>query len=159
MTFQLKFFKITNHNFLINTSFTTGIFPSALKVANIIPIHKKGDKLDCNNYRPISLLCNISEMFEKMMHIRLTSFLNKNKVLSGLQFGFRNKHSTKYALISLTEMIRSALDNDQFVCGVFFDLQKAFDIVDHKILLSKMNHYEIKGIPYEWFKNYLTNRQ
>ena len=131
----------------------------SLKVPNIIPIHKKGDKLDCNNYRPISLLCNISEMFEKMMHIRLTSFLNKNKVLSGFQFGFRNKHPTKYALISLTEMIRSALDNDHFVCGVFFDLQKAFDIVDHKILLSKMNHYEIKGIPYEWFKNYLTNKQ
>ena len=143
---------------MINTSFTTGIFPSALRVANIIPIHQKGDKLYCNNYRPMSLLSNISKTFEKIMHIRLTSFLNKNKVLSSFQFGFQNKHSTNYALISLTEMIRSALDNDQFVCGVFLDLQKAFDIVDHKILLSKMNHHEIKGIPYEWFKNYLTNR-
>ena len=73
---------------MINTSFTTGIFPSALKVANVIPIHKKGDKLDCNNYRPISLLSNISKIFEKMMHIQLTSFLNKNKVLSSFQFGF-----------------------------------------------------------------------
>ena len=87
---------------MINTSFTTGIFPSALKVANIIPIHKKGDKLDCNNYRPISLLSNISKIFEKMMHIQLTSFLNKNKVLSSFQFGFRNKHSTNHALISLS---------------------------------------------------------
>ena len=147
MTFQLKFFKITNHNFLINTSFTTGIFPSALKVANIIPIHKKVDKLDCNNYQPISLLSNISKIFEKMMHIQLTSFLNKNKVLSSFQFGFGKKHSTNHALISLTEMIRLALDNDQFVCGVFINLQKAFDTVDHKILLSKMNHYGIKGIP------------
>ena len=67
---------------MINTSFTTGLFPSALKVANIIPIHKKGDKLDCNNYRPISFLSNISKIFEKTMHIRLTSFLNKNKILS-----------------------------------------------------------------------------
>ena len=67
---------------MINTSFTTGLFPSALKVANIIPIHKKGDKLDCNNYRPISFLSNISKIFEKMTHIRLTSFLNKNKILS-----------------------------------------------------------------------------
>ena len=147
MTFQLKFFKITNHNFLINTSFTTGIFPSALKVANIIPIHKKVDKLDCNNYQPISLLSNISKIFEKMMHIQLTSFLNKNKVLSSFQFGFGKKHSTNHALISLTEIIRLALDNDQFVCGVFINLQKAFDTVDHKILLSKMNHYGIKGIP------------
>ena len=147
MTFQLKFFKITNHNFLINTSFTTGIFPTALKVANIIPIHKKVDKLDCNNYQPISLLSNISKIFEKMMHIQLTSFLNKNKVLSSFQFGFGKKHSTNHALISLTEMIRLALDNDQFVCGVFINLQKAFDTVDHKILLSKMNHYGIKGIP------------
>ena len=147
MTFQLKFFKITNHNFLINTSFTTGIFPSALKVANIIPIHKKVDKLDCNNYQPISLLSNISKIFEKMMHIQLTSFLNKNKVLSSFQFGFGKKHSTNHALISLTEMIRLALDNDQFMFGVFINLQKAFDTVDHKILLSKMNHYGIKGIP------------
>ena len=124
MTFQLKFFKITNHNFLINTSFTTGIFPSALKVANIIPIHKKVDKLDCNNYQPISLLSNISKIFEKMMHIQLTSFLNKNKVLSSFKFGFRNKQCTNNALISLTEIIKSALENNQFAaCGVFIDLQ------------------------------------
>ena len=94
-----------------------------------------------------------------MMHIRLTSFLNKNKVLSRFQFGFPNKHSRNHALISLTEMILSALDNDQFACGVFIDLQKAFDTVNHKILRSNMNHYGIKGIPYEWFKGYLTNRQ
>ena len=90
---------------MINTSFTTVIFPSVAKVANIIPIHQKGDKLDCNNYRPISLLSNIIKVFEKMKHIRLTSFLNKNKVLSSFQCGFRSKHSTNHALISLTKMI------------------------------------------------------
>ena len=133
---------------MINTSFSTGIFPSALKVANIIPFYKKDDKLNCNNYPPISLLLNISKIFEKVMHIWLTSFLNKNKVLSSFQFGFWNKHYTNHACISFTEMIRSALDNDQFTCGMFIDLQKAFDTVDHKILLSKMNHYGIKSIPY-----------
>ena len=97
-------------------------------------------------------------MFEKIMHIRLISFLNKNKILSSFQFGFRNNHSRIHALISLTEIIHSALDNDQFACGVFIELQKTFDTVDHKILLSEMNHYGIKGIPYEWFKSYLTNR-
>ena len=98
-----EFFKPLSE--MINTSFTTGIFPSALKVAYIIPIHKKSDKLNCNNYQPIPLLSNISKIFEKMMHIHLASFLNKNKVLSSFQFGFRNKHSTNHALISLTEMI------------------------------------------------------
>ena len=143
---------------MINTSFTTVIFPSVAKVANIIPIHQKGDKLDCNNYRPICLLSNIIKVFEKMKHIRLTSFLNKNKVLSSFQCGFRSKHSTNHALISLTKMIWSALDNDQFACGVFIDLQESFDTVDHKILLSKINHYGIKHIPYEWFKK-LLNKQ
>ena len=81
--------KITNHNFLINTSFTTGIFPAALKVANIIPIHKKVDKLDCNNYQPISLLSNISKIFEKMMHIRLTSFLNKKRFFQVFNLAFK----------------------------------------------------------------------
>ena len=94
-----------------------------------------------------------------MTHIWLTSFLNENKVLWSFQFSFWNKHSTNHALISLTEMVWSTLDNDQFTCGVFIELRKPFGIVDHKILLSQMNHYGIKGIPYEWFKSYLTNRQ
>ena len=95
---------------MTNTSFTTGIFPSALKVASIIPIYKKGDKLECSNYQLISLLSNI----------HLTSFLNKNKLLSSFQFGFRNKHSANHALPSLTEMIHSAIDNDHFTCGIFY---------------------------------------
>ena len=86
----------------------------------------------------ISLLSDISKIFEKGMHIQLTSFLNKNKVLSSFQFGFQKRHSTNHGLIILTEMIRSALDNDQFACGVFIDLQKAFDTVD---LLSNPSIY------------------
>ena len=105
------------------------------------------DKLGCNNYRPISLLSNISEIYEKMMHIPLAGFLNKKKILSNCQFGFRNKHSRNHAY-SLTEMIRSALDNDPFTCGVFIDLQKVFDTVEHKVLLSKMNHYGIRDFPF-----------
>ena len=114
---------------MINTSFTTGKFSSALKAANIILIHKKSDKLDCNNYQPISPLFNISKTFEKMMHIQLTRFLNENKVLSSFQFGFQNKHFTNHGLISLTEMIRSAFDNYRFVCDVFIDLQKQYIIL------------------------------
>ena len=107
---------------LTNMSFNQGVFPNILKIANAIPTHKKGDKLDCNNYRPVSLLSNNSKTFEKSMHIRLVNFLRKNKLLFCYQFGFRNGYSVNYALTSLTEPIRKALDEDKFACGVFIDL-------------------------------------
>ena len=75
------------------------------------------------------------------------------------QFDFRNGYPTNHALTSLTEIIRKALDEDKFTCGVFIDLQKAFDTVDHGILLSKLNHYGVRGVSYQWFKSYLTGRQ
>ncbi|XP_065645746.1 uncharacterized protein LOC136076200 [Hydra vulgaris] len=125
---------------LFNLSFTTGIFPIILKTASVKPIHKKDSKLDCNNYRPISLLSNISKILEKLMYSRTYHFLDNSKCLYGRQFGFRLKHSTSHALISITEMIREAIDSGSFSCGVFIDLQKAFDTVDHKILTEKLCH-------------------
>ena len=144
---------------IINLSFNQSVFPNLLKIANVILIHKKGDKLDCNNYRPVSLLSNISKIFEKFMHNRLTNFLLINKLLFSHQFGFRNGYSTNHAFTSLTEMIRKAFDEDTFACGVFIDLQKAFNTVDHGILLSKLNHYVVRGASYQRFKSYLTGRQ
>ena len=128
-------------------SFNESVFPNILKKANVILIHKKIDKLDCNNYRPISLLSNISKIFEKPMHVRLVNFLRKKNLLFCCQFGLRNGYSINHALISLTELIRKALDDDKFACGVFIDLQKTFDTVDHNILLSKLYHYGVKGTP------------
>ena len=125
---------------MINMSFNQGVFPNILKIANVIPIHKKGDKLDCNNYRPISLLSNISKIFEKSMHIRLVNFLRKNKLLFCHQSGFRNGYSVNHALTSLAELIRKAFDEDKFACWVFIDLKKAFGTADHNILLSKLYH-------------------
>ena len=129
---------------IINLSFNQGVFPNLLKIANVIPIHKKDDKLDCNNYRPISLLSNISKIYEKCMHIRLKNFLRMNKLFFSHQSGFRNGYSTNHALTSLTEMIRKAIDEDKFACGVFIDLQKAYDV---------------RRVSYQWFKSYLTGRQ
>ena len=136
-------------------SFKTGIFPQACKVANIIPIYKKGDKLDCSNYRPISLLSDVGKIIEQCMHGRLCKFLNKTNRLYAKQFGFRNTLSTNHALISITEEIRRALDNQ---CGVFLDFQKAFDMINHKILLTKLEYHGIRGHGSDWFKSYLANR-
>ena len=122
---------------LINCSFVTGTFPTNLKVARIIPVHKQGSKLSVNNYRPISLLSNIHKIFQKIMYKRLYDFLCKQNSFYELQFGFRSKHLTTHALISLTEKIREALDNNKYALGIFIDLKKAFDTVDHNILLKK----------------------
>ena len=126
---------------LFNLSFSTGVFPSILKTSSVLPLFKKGSKLDCGNYRPISLLSNISKLLEKLMYSRFYSFLNIYNCISELQFGFRTKHSTSHALVSITERIREALDTGHFACGIFIDLQKAFDTVDHKILVSKLEYY------------------
>ena len=115
--------------------------------------------MECNNYRPISLLSNINKIIEKLMHSRLYNFLSIHNCIYDLQFGFRDKHSTNHALLDLTEDIRSALDDNSFAIGVFIDLQKAFDTVDHKILLHKLDYYGIRGISNDWFKSYLTNRK
>ena len=108
---------------------------------------------------PISLLSNINKIFEKLMHSRLYDFLTIHDCIYEHQFGFRNKHSTNHALLDLTEDIRRALDDNSFAVGIFIDLQKAFDTVDHKILLHKLEYYGIRGIANDWIKSYLTNRK
>ena len=90
------------------------------------------------------------------MHARLQSFLTKFKCLYNNKFGFRTKHSTNHALLQITETIRNAIDEGKFACGIFVDLQKAFDTVEHSILLGKLNHYGIRGITNDWFKNLLN---
>ena len=145
---------------LINLSFAIGIYPDKLKIAKVNPVYKgKGDKNLYCNYRPISLLSNVNKIFEKLVYKRVYTFLNIHNCIYDLQFGFRSNHSTHHALLSLTENIRESLDQSKFACGMFIDLQKAFDTVDHQILLAKLNHYGIRGKAHEWFKSYLSNRQ
>ena len=145
---------------LINLSFSTGVFPSKLKEAIVIPIFKnKGSPLSTENYRPISLLSNIDKIYQKLMHKRLIDFIDRCNCLYPQQFGFRTNHSTSTALINYTEKIRKSLDSlGNHVCTVSIDLQKAFDTVDHNILLSKLFSYGIRGAALEWFKSFLSNR-
>ena len=156
----LKLFKTTLSepiSLIANIYFSTGTFPSTLKNPMVIPIYKKEDHTLCNNYRPISLLSNISKIIEKLVHIQLTKSLNKFGILYEKQFGFRNNHSTTHALLEITEKIKQACDTGQFACRVFLDLQKAFDTVNHTILLKKLTHYGIRGIANKWFQSFLEN--
>ena len=144
---------------LINRSFSVGVFPLAFKVSKVIPVFKnKGSLLEVSNYGPISLLSNIEKIYEKVMYIRLMNFLNRFNQIYSRQFGFRKSYSTVDTLINIVERIRESLDKGEFSCGVFVDLQKAFDTVDHEILSAKLKHYGIRGIVNTWFKSYLSNR-
>ena len=144
---------------IFNLSMRTGAHPDCLKLAMVVPIHKKGSKLEVGNYRPISLLSNINKLLEKIIHERTYNFLEKYNCIYKYQYGFRRSHSTNHALIEITEKVRKALDSGKFACGIFVDLQKAFDTVNHDILLNKLEHYGLRGTSKSWFKSYLDNRK
>ena len=143
---------------IYNLSLSTGVVPNKLKIAKVIPIFKRGDSHLPNNYRPISLLSVFSKLLEKVMYNRLYSFLQTNNILYQYQFGFRENHSTTLALLDVVDQIYAHLDKHESVVGVYLDLEKAFDTVNHAILLHKLYNYGIRGVVYEWFRNYLHNR-
>jgi Reverse transcriptase (RNA-dependent DNA polymerase) len=143
---------------LINSSFSTGIFPDALKIGKLCPVFKAGDKSLFSNYRPISVLPSFSKIYEKSIHARLASYLEANDILFDYQFGFRKKHSTYMAITNLYDKISNAVDKNEFVIAIFIDLAKAFDTIDFNILYDKLSYYGIRGIALDLFKSYLTDR-
>ena len=143
---------------LVNMSFEQGVFPTAMKMAKVIPIYKGKSKELFTNYRPISLLSNVSKVLEKVMHKRLSAYMEKHQMLYRNQFGFRPKHSTSDAVIQFAHDALHSLDTNGKCLSVFLDLSKAFDTISHDTLTSKMSHYGVRGTSINWFKSYLCNR-
>ena len=143
---------------IVNLSFKTGVFPNKLKTAKVLPVFKKGDPQTFENYRPISLLSCFAKIIERLMFNRVHDFLEAFHILCKGQYGFRPKHSTELALADALDKLCTSLDDNNISMGVFLDLSKAFDTIDHSILLAKLETYGIRGNVLEWFNSYISNR-
>ena len=144
---------------LFNLCMDNGTFPDSLKIASIIPLHKGGQKTVPTNYRPISLLPIFAKLFEKIIKHRLVEHLDKYNLITDNQFGFRKNRSTELAVTNIHNALLGNLDNNKLTCTIFLDLAKAFDSVDHNILIKKLDKYGIRNKPLQLIKSYLTDRQ
>ena len=143
---------------IINESFKSGVFPDKLKLAKVIPLQKSLSANSIHLQTNFPSLC-FQQNHRKVMYECLYKFPTKHEILYALQFGFHASHSINHALVSLTETIKNSLDNKKIGCGLFVDLQKAFNTVNCDILLTKLEHYGIRGISLAWFKSYLSERK
>lgn len=135
-----------------------GKYPSKLKQAKVIPVLKSEDPTDPSNYRPISLLSVFNRIFEKLMYKRLRYFIDSNGILFSGQYGFRDKHSTQRAVLDIVNAIQENIDHNVFSSGIFLDFKKAFDTVNHSVLLHKLHYYGVRGTAHNWFTSYLDGR-
>ncbi len=144
--------------FIVNLSLETGIFPSDMKIAKIIPLFKKGNRCDPGNYRPISILSVASNFFERIVYNQMNEYLTKSSLIYMFQSGFRKSHSTDNSLLYLTDFIRRQIDEGKMCGMVLLDLQKAFDTVNHSILLDKLSVMGFSSKVITWFNSYLSER-
>jgi hypothetical protein len=145
-------------SYIFNLSLESGIFPLMLKQCRVIPIYKAGNRLDVDNYRPISLLSSISKILEKIVAEKLLFHLTNNDLLYTHQYGFIPKRSAEHNLLHILNYVTAALNDGNYCVGVFLDLKKAFDVCSHSILLKKLKKMGINGTTYKWFENYLSGR-
>jgi hypothetical protein len=143
---------------IINQMLNTGIFPDKLKMAKVLPIYKKGDCRKFENYRPVSVLPSVSKVFERVIHNQLYSYFDTSNLLYNSQYGFRCQHSTELAALETLDRIINAMDKNETPLNIYLDLSKAFDTLDHKILIKKLSYYGLQGLSVKLMENYLDNR-
>ena len=127
-------------------------------MSRVTPVYKNGIMTNPNNYGPIATLSPFSKILEKIVFNQLNSFLEKHNTIFKYQLGFRERHSTEQAILEITDNLKTSIDNKLITCGLFLDFSKAFDTVNHNILLSKLYKYGMRGKPLDWFTSYLLNR-
>jgi hypothetical protein len=144
--------------YIINLSLSTGQFPDQLKIAKVQPIYKKGCDTEVGNYRPVSLISGFSKIIEKVIKKRLVSFLNNDDIITNTQHGFWKGKSRSTATVDFLERVYKSLDEREISIEIFLDLSKAFDLVNHDILLRKMTRMGIRRVALKWFRSYLQHR-
>ena len=158
----LKLIKVeiaTPLEIVFNQSIECGIFPDKMKLAEVVPLYKGKSRLEPSNYRPISLLPTISKILEKIMYRRTYNFLNDNNQLYHSQYGFRAKHSCEHAIADLVGHVLKNQQQNRYTAALFLDLSKAFDTLNHTLLLKKLEIYGIRGVALDWFNSYLSGRK
>ena len=155
---ELKFVLAKPLTDLFNKSMSQGCFPSAMKLSEVVPLHKGKSRMLPENYRPISLLVTISKVLEKLVYKRVYNYLQSNGSLYTSQYGFHSNHSTDNAVTELIGEILKNLENKKYTLTLFFDLSKAFDTLEHDVIFKKLRKYGIRGASLDWFTSYLSDR-
>ena len=161
-----RFFPKSSRSFLspvltniFNACISTGYFPKVLKTAEVVPIFKKGERELCSNYRPISILNPFAKLFEKCLLDQLNNYFVSNNLISPNQYGFKKNCSTNEAVLDIYNKLLDNMDKKLITCSIFLDLRKAYDTINHTILIKKLEKHGIRGLPLQLLASYLTDRQ